>query len=89
MASLNEVRGKAYKVNVDPVNDIWEKLSFWTMACDVFNDDNDNDLESCCGGITGITDSLSSNSTTVALSAVAVKKLQEQINSLVAIKNLT
>lgn len=39
MATENIATGKKYRILVDAVNDIWDRISFWTKASDVeFND---------------------------------------------------
>ena len=56
----------------------WDKISFWKKASDVYSDNNKN-LQTTVGTITGITDSLTSTSNTVCASAKAVKDLNDKL----------
>lgn len=38
----NIVTGKKYRILTDATQDIWDRISFWTKASDVYYDDNSN-----------------------------------------------
>lgn len=42
MAVENIVKGKKLRILVDAVNNVWDRISFWTAASDVYMDDNSN-----------------------------------------------
>lgn len=73
--------GKAYRILADSSKQIWNKISFWKKASDVYNDSNQN-LQTTIGAITGITDSLTSTSDTVCASAKAIKDLNDKLTAL-------
>lgn len=81
MATENIVTGKKFRICTDAVNKIYDRISFWTKASDVYNN-SDKALETTCGSITGITSSLTSTSTTMAASASAIKQLNDKIADL-------
>ena len=56
-------------------------LSFWKKASDVELNSGSN-LQTTCGSITGITDSLTSTSSTVCASSNAVKQLNDKLTAL-------
>ena len=65
----------------DLVYKVWTRYSFWKLAKDVsFN--NDKDLQTTCGNITGITDSLTSTSSTLCASSNAIKLLNDKLAKL-------
>lgn len=70
--------GKAYRILADSSKQIWNKISFWRKASDVYNEGNEN-LQKTVGVITGITDSLISTSDTVCASAKAIKDLNDKL----------
>ena len=72
------VTGKHYRVMTDLVNKVWSRVSYWKLARDVWFNSGKN-LEETCGVITGISDSLTSTSSTTCASAKAVKKLNDKI----------
>ena len=75
------VTGKHYRVMADLVNKVWHRISYWRLARDVeFN--SGKTLEETCGVITGISDSLTSTSSTTCASAKAVKELNDKIVAL-------
>ena len=77
----NIVTGKHYRVMTDLVYKVWTRYSFWKLAKDVsFN--NDKDLQTTCGNITGITDSLTSTSSTLCASSNAIKLLNDKLAKL-------
>ena len=80
--ALNETisTGNKYRRLKDASTKLWQRLSFWTKASDV-EFDNGATAEASLGNIQGITDSLNSNSSTVAASAAAVNTLNSNINN--------
>jgi hypothetical protein len=78
----NIVTGKAYRVMMDLQNGIWNKISFWKKASDVY-DNNNKPLQTTIGAIAGITDSLTSTSSNVVASAKAIKELNDKITELI------
>ena len=80
--AINETisTGNKYRRLKDATNKIWQRLSFWTKASDV-EFDNGSTAEASLGSITGITDSLNSNSSNVAASAKAVNDLYSTVSS--------
>lgn len=88
--TVNEqiITGRKFRKLVDEATKLWQRISFWTKACDVEFDDG-NTAETKLGAINGITDSLVSTSPNVALSAAAGKNLQDQVTQLTnSINNL-
>lgn len=75
------VTGRKFRYLLDEVNKLWQRISFWTKACDVEFDDGKT-AEEKLGAINGITDSLVSDSSNTALSAAAGNNLQVQITQL-------
>lgn len=78
--AINEqiVTGKKYRQLVDKANRIWKRISFWTKSSDVeFNDGKT--AETKVGAIDGITNSLASNSSRIALSAAGGYALNNKI----------
>lgn len=51
MATENIVKGKKFRILKDAVNNIWDRISFWTAASDVYLDSGSN-LEDKIGNIT-------------------------------------
>ena len=91
MATENIVTGKKYRILKDATNKIWDVISFWTKASDVYNNNNQN-LQTTVGGITGISSSLTSTSSSIAASANAVKQLNDkitQLNSDIGVSKIT
>ena len=81
--AINEeiVTGRKFRKLVDETKRLWQRISFWTKACDVeFNDGQT--AEEKLGKINGITDSLDSTSSNIALSAAAGKNLQSRLTQL-------
>ena len=70
--------GKAYKILTDKSSKTYDKISFWKKASDVYNDNGQN-LQTTVGMITGISSSLTTESSTLAASASAVKQLNDKI----------
>ena len=81
MATERVITGRSYRIMVDLPNKVWDKISLYKKACDVFND-NGKDLQTTIGSITGITDSLTSASSTTCASANAIKLLNDKIVAL-------
>ena len=77
----NIVTGKHYRIMTDLANAVWSRCSFWKKASDIEVDSGSN-LETTCGSITGITDSLTSTSSTVCASSNAVKQLNDKLTAL-------
>lgn len=72
------VTGKKYRILTDVAQKVWQRVSFWTKSSDVeFNDGKT--AETKVGAISGITDSLVSNSSNIAASAKAVSELNGNI----------
>ena len=80
--ALNETisTGNKYRRLKDASTKLWQRLSFWTKASDV-EFDNGATAEASLGNIQGITDSLNSNSSTVAASAAAVNTLNSNLTT--------
>lgn len=81
MSSENIVTGKKYRILKDATNKVWDVISFFTKASDVYNNNNKN-LQTTIGSINGISSSLTSTSSDVAASAAAVKALNDKITDL-------
>ena len=83
MAAINEkiVTGRKFRKLIDETTKLWQRISFWTKASDVEFDDGKT-AEEKLGAINGITDSLTSKNTNIALSAAAGNNLQTQITQL-------
>ena len=81
--AINEeiVTGRKFRKLVDEAAKLWQRISFWTKACDVEFDDG-RTAEEKLGAINGITDSLNSSSSNTALSAAAGNNLQTQMTQL-------
>lgn len=80
MAAVNEqiATGRAHRVLIDKASKLWQKISFWTKSSDVeFNDGNT--AETKVGAINGITSSLNSTSSNMALSASAGKAINDSL----------
>ena len=77
----NIVTGKHYRIMTDLTNSVWSRISFWKKASDVDLNSGCSFLTSC-GSITGITDSLTSTSSTVCASSNAVKLLNDKLTAL-------
>lgn len=80
--AINETisTGNKYRRLKDASTKLWQRLSFWTKASDV-EFDNGATAEASLGNIQGITDSVNSNSSTVAASAAAVNTLNSKLTS--------
>lgn len=75
------VTGRKFRKLVNETTKLWQRISFWTKACDVeFNDGTT--AETKLGAINGITNSLVASNDNIALSSTAGKNLQDQITSL-------
>ena len=77
-----------YKRYIKLNDGTYQLISHWTSSNTVHFDDG-NTAQSKLGAINGITDSLTSDSSNVALSAVGGKNLQTQISELNSILNKT
>ena len=75
------VTGKHYRIMTDLTNSVWSRISFWKKASDVELNSGSN-LQTTCGSITGITDSLTSTSSTVCASSNAIKLLNDKLAKL-------
>ena len=75
------VTGRKFRKCIDEINRIWQRISFWTKACDVEFDDGKT-AEEKLGKINSITDSLDSISSNTALSAAAGNNLQNQVTQI-------
>lgn len=82
--SENIKTGKYYRILIDAVNNVYDRISFWSKASDCEFNDGRN-AESKVGAINGITSSLVSTDPNVALSAQA----GAQINSKLGGNSLT
>ena len=72
---------KKYRILTDVAQKVWQRVSFWTKSSDVeFNDGKT--AETKVGAISGITDSLVSNSSNIAASAKAVSELNGNLNNI-------
>lgn len=78
MATERVVTGKKYRILSSVSDKVWDVISFFTKSSDVWNN-NDKNLQTTVGSITGISSSLTSTSSTVAASAAAVKVLNDKI----------
>ena len=75
------VTGKKYRILTDVAQKVWQRVSFWTKSSDVeFNDGKT--AETKVGAISGITDSLVSNSSNIAASAKAVSELNGNLDNI-------
>ena len=72
---------KSYRIMADLSTKLWHKISFYKSASDVLFSNGKN-LQTTCGSITGITDSLTSTSSTVCASSKAVKQLNDKLTAL-------
>ena len=81
MAAEQIMTNKHYRVMYDLTNKIWHRISFWKKAQDI-EFDNGRRLQDTCGAIDGITDSLTSTSSTTAASANAIRQLNDKIVSM-------
>lgn len=81
--AINEtiVTGRKFRYLINEATKLWQRISFWTKACDVEFDDGQT-AEEKLGAINGITDSLASTSSNTALAASAGKNLQNQITQI-------
>ena len=81
--AVNEeiVTGRKFRKLIDEATKLWQRISFWTKACDVEFDDGMT-AETKMGAMNGITSSLVAESNNIALSAAAGKILQDQITFL-------
>ncbi len=81
--AVNEtiVTGRKFRYLLDEAGKLWQRISFWTKACDVEFDDGQT-AEQKLGAINGITDSLASASSNTALSAAAGNNLQNQVTQI-------
>lgn len=81
--AVNEqiVIGKKFRVCIDVVNKVWQRISFWTKASDVEFDDGKTAQEKL-GAINGITSALNSSDSTLALSASAGQALDTKITTI-------
>lgn len=67
----NKIGGKFYRILIDEVNDIWDRISFWTKSTDVeFNDGSDletkitsvnNSIQTVSNNCNGIISELTAN----------------------------
>lgn len=78
MNTETKVTGKKYRVCTDATNKNYDRYSYWTDASDVEFADG-TDAKTNLGNIKGITDSLASTSSNIALSAKAGKELNESL----------
>lgn len=81
--AINEtiVTGRKFRKLVDEATKLWQRISFWTKASDVEFDDGKTAQEKL-GAINGITDTLNSTNSNIALSAAAGNNLQNQLTQL-------
>ena len=81
MASEVLQKGKVYRILADAANQVWDKISFFTHADDVeFSDGQNASIK--VGAINGITDDLTCEDPSIAASSVAVKQLNESLDSI-------
>ena len=76
-----QVKSAKYRIMADLANSVWHRISYWKLASSI-EFDSGNDAETTLGTITGITDSLTSTSTTMVASAYAVKQINDKIIAL-------
>ena len=77
MATENIVKGIAYRIKA-AAEGVWDKCSFWTHADDLEFSDGQN-ASTKLSAINGITDDLSCEDASIALSAAAGKQLNESL----------
>lgn len=80
MATENIVKGIAYRIKA-AAEGVWDKCSFWTHADDLEFSDGQN-ASTKLSAINGITDDLSCEDASIALSAAAGKQLNESLGGL-------
>ena len=74
----NIVKGHKYRILSDTVNQIWDRISFWTHADDVAFDDNTTVSENL-GAIKGITSDMNGESDNIAASIKCVNVLNNSL----------
>ena len=80
MSTENIVSGRKYRILSDAAQQIWDRISFWNKAADTEANDG-IDLETKVGAINGITDDLTCEDPSIAASSVAVKTLNDSLQS--------
>lgn len=71
----------AYRIMADLDNKVWHKISMWKLAKDI-EFTNGSNAQTNLGSITGITDSLTSTSSTTCASSNAIKLLNDKLTEL-------
>lgn len=83
--SLNEtiVHGKYYRICTDKIQKLWDRISFWTDSRDVTFQDGLT-AEQKIGGLDGISDNYSTNSSRIALSTKGAKTINDSLSSTIS-----
>lgn len=79
--AINEqvVTGRKFRKCIDVVNKVWQRISFWTKACDVEFDDGKT-AEEKLGMIDGITSDYNCEDEKMAINANALREANQTIN---------
>ena len=80
MSTTEIVKNRKYKILLDPINKVWEQVSFWTHS-DSIEMPNGKSLTTNLGDIHGITDSLEVASSDLAASTIAVNTINNNVNN--------
>lgn len=80
MSTTEIVKNRKYKILLDPINKVWEQVSFWTHS-DSVEMPNGKSLTTNLGDIHGITDSLEVASSDLAASTIAANTINDSVNN--------
>lgn len=78
MATEVIVKKKAYRILIDEINRVWNKIAFWTTADSVDANDGKN-LQTKVGAIDGITSDINGESDRIAASIKCVNRLNNSL----------
>lgn len=79
---VNEVTvtGRVYRRLIDKAAKLWQRISYWTKACDVEFDDGKSAQEKV-GNINGITSDFELGAQDIAASSLLTKKIKDDLNA--------
>lgn len=79
--TVNEVivTGRKKRRLIDRAAKLWQRISYWTKACDVEFDDGKTAQEKV-GAINGITSNFNEGSSDIAASSLLTKKIKDDLN---------
>lgn len=79
--TVNEViiTGKKHRRLIDKAAKLWQRISYWTKACDVEFDDGKTAQEKV-GAINGITSDFTYGKSDIAASSLLTKKIKDDLN---------